>query len=367
MFGSFLLFAGSVMQFYVFWRAVSVPIIARHVSRKILFGAGIILWMVFLLTQLFEHSFSSGVWQGRLQVFGMDWLATMFLASLCLFVVDLVIGFGFFLPRFSPTLRGCALILAGVLSAIAVYQGTRAPVVRSYDVRLAGFPSERDGMVLVAVSDFHLGAELDGDWLAARVAQVQAEKPDLIVLLGDLFEGHGRPSSELFPILRRLSAPLGVWAVNGNHESHGRSSSNTSVLEEAGFRLLHNRSEQVCPGLVIAGVDDLTSRRRSGGQGDLLRQALVGRPAGATIFLSHTPWQAEEAANDGVGLMLSAHTHGGQIWPFGYLVQIRYPLLAGRYDVNGMPVIVSRGTGTWGPRMRLWQPGEILRITLHSK
>jgi hypothetical protein len=65
--------------------------------------------------------------------------------------------------------------------------------------------------------------------------------------------------------------------------------------------------------------------------------------------------------------MLCGHTHGGQIWPFGYLVRRAYPLLAGRYEVDGMPVIVTRGTGTWGPRMRLWHPGEILRITLRAQ
>ncbi|MBP7297444.1 MAG: metallophosphoesterase, partial [Acidobacteria bacterium] len=89
------------------------------------------------------------------------------------------------------------------------------------------------------------------------------------------------------------------------------------------------------------------------------------RPPGATILLSHTPWEAERAASAGVGLMLSGHTHGGQIWPFGEIVRTAYPLLAGEYIVDGMTVIVSRGAGTWGPRMRLWHSGEILRITLH--
>ena len=64
--------------------------------------------------------------------------------------------------------------------------------------------------------------------------------------------------------------------------------------------------------------------------------------------------------------MLAAHTHGGQIWPLTYVSATRYPLQAGRYVVLGMPVIVSRGAGTWGPRMRLWRPGEILRITLRA-
>ena len=83
-------------------------------------------------------------------------------------------------------------------------------------------------------------------------------------------------------------------------------------------------------------------------------------------MLSHTPWQAQKAADAGVGLMLSGHTHAGQIWPFGYLVRRVYPLFKGLYQVDAMEAIVSRGTGTWGPRLRLWQPGEILRITLQS-
>jgi predicted MPP superfamily phosphohydrolase len=62
--------------------------------------------------------------------------------------------------------------------------------------------------------------------------------------------------------------------------------------------------------------------------------------------------------------MLSSHTHEGQIWPFGYLVRFTHPFLSGKYELNGMPIIVCRGTGTWGRRMRLWQRGEIIRITL---
>ncbi len=80
--------------------------------------------------------------------------------------------------------------------------------------------------------------------------------------------------------------------------------------------------------------------------------------------MSHAP-DIDRAADSGVGLMLSGHTHGGQIWPFDYLVKRRYPLIEGKHGVSGMTVIVCRGTGTWGPRMRLWSPGEILHITLH--
>ncbi len=131
--------------------------------------------------------------------------------------------------------------------------------------------------------------------------------------------------------------------------------------------MLRNGWSEVRPGLILAGVEDLTSRRRNGQTDDVLSRALLGRTPGGTIVLSHTPWQAETAASAGAGLMLCGHTHGGQIWPFGYIVRLVYPLLAGRYEVGGMPVIVCRGTGTWGPRMRLWSRCEILRVTLVGK
>lgn len=140
-----------------------------------------------------------------------------------------------------------------------------------------------------------------------------------------------------------------------------------SLFDEVSFKLLRNGWAEVRPGLILAGVDDLTSSRLNGQGGDPISQALIGRPPGATILLSHTPWQTGSAAKAGAGLMLSGHTHGGQIWPFGYLVRSRYPLLEGRYEVDGMTVIVCRGTGTWGTRMRLWRPSEILHVTLRGK
>jgi len=84
-------------------------------------------------------------------------------------------------------------------------------------------------------------------------------------------------------------------------------------------------------------------------------------------LLSHIPLQVERAAAGGADLMLAAHTHAGQIWPFSYFVARRYPILWGRLEVGGMTLIVCRGTGTWGPRMRLWHPGEILHVTLRSR
>jgi predicted MPP superfamily phosphohydrolase len=359
----------TLVHVYLVWRIASVPVVARRVPRLLLVAVAAVLWMSFLVPRTLERS-GAGVVARALEFIGMNWMGVLFLTFVGMLLVDVVTLFGFLLRRFAPRMRGWALAASGALSAIAFVQGFRAPVVRDYEVRLASLPAVQDSTVMVVISDFHLGSLLGERWLAARVAQVEALRPDLIVALGDMIEGHGGGESGLLAGLRRLSAPLGVWAVTGNHEGYGRSRPGAPALEDAGFRVLHNRWEEVRPGLVLAGVDDLSRHHRSsadtGTVENTVDRALAGRPAGATVFLSHSPLQAEKVASAGVGLMLAAHTHGGQIWPFGYLTRMNYPLLAGRYDVGGMPVIVSRGTGTWGPRMRLWRPSEILRVTLRA-
>ncbi len=328
-------------------------------------GGGVLVWIAYITGQVFENVDHALLFP--LQFFAANWTGVLFLLFLCLLAADIATGFGCLFRRVAPSARGWALLAGCILSAIALFQGMRAPVVRSYEVALPGLPAADDGTVIVVASDFHLGASLGERWLAARVAQINAEHPDVIVLAGDIVEGHGGEQRNTVTLLQALVAPHGVWAVNGNHEGYGRAGRGGRLLDEAGIRTLHDVSIEVKPGLVLAGVDDLTSRHRRGGDGTgSVERALALRPSGATVFVSHTPWQAETAAKAGVGLMVAAHTHGGQIWPFTYLSRLTYPLQGGRYEVAGMPVIVCRGAGTWGPRMRLWHPGEILRITLRA-
>jgi predicted MPP superfamily phosphohydrolase len=362
MFGSVLTVAYTALLVYVLWRAASVPLLARRLSRKGFVGLGTLLWAVFFLAMVVGHR-GSGPAAKALESVGMVLLGSAFLISTVLFAVDLGTVFGRALPSWTPMLRGWGIVVGIVLSSIALVQGFRAPAVVSYEVTLPRLPTELDGTVFVAASDAHLGAHLGEQWLTERVGEIQAPRPDIVVFLGDMFEGHGDAPRE-FPALRQLSVPLGKWFVDGNHESHR--TVGADALEQAGFRRLASQWAEPAPGLVLAGVSDLTHHKRRALDGDPLERALANRPTGATVLLSHTPWEADRAAHAGVELMLSGHTHGGQIWPFGYLVQTVYPLLAGRYDIDGMPVIVGRGTGTWGPRMRLWRRGEILKVTLRT-
>lgn len=336
-----------------------------HIPLNILLGTGFFLLMVFILGRVFGHQ-GTGFTARALEFIGMNWMAVLFLIFVPLLATDLLTGFGLFFSDVAPSLRGLAIIAGCVLSTIALFQGMRSPVIKNYEVHIDTLPEDIDGKVLIALSDLHIGSLIGEKWLETRVDQLQQQRPDLVLLLGDIFEGHGGSPDDLIPILERITAPLGKWAVTGNHEFHRDPQKNTDILTKAGFKVLHDSWIEIRPGLILAGVDDLTARERAGMGGDPISTALRERPAGTTIFLSHTPWEAERVAAYGAELMLSGHTHGGQIWPFGYLVRLTYPLIGGRYRVNNMTVIVSRGAGTWGPRMRLWRPGEIVRVTLRK-
>ncbi len=353
-----------VINVYVFWRVPSIPVLAR-VDPVALVLVGTFLWSSYIVGRLFAHYGVAAI-AAPLEWIGANWLGAIFLIFISLFAVDVITGFGFLLPHFAPTLRSYALLAAVVLSVCATVQGFRTPVITIYDVHLRGLPPAKYGMVIAVATDMHVGQTIGAKWLSSRVKQIEALRPDLIILAGDIVEGDA-DEQELLPILRRLSAPLGVFAVTGNHEFYAGLERSVQTLESAGIGVLRDRWIELQPGLALAGVDDLTARRQYGQDDDFVARALAGRRnPSATIFVSHTPWHVEEARDAGVGLMLSGHTHDGQIWPFGYIARTQYPFLSGRYDLGSMTLIVCRDSGTWGPRMRLWRRSEILSITVRG-
>ncbi len=352
----------TLMHGYVLARLWGLPILASPPARRALVAAALLLWASVPLARLLA---TRAAWLARpLEVVGSVWLGVIFLLVVCLLAADVLTGFGWLFPARTPSVRLGALGLAACLSLIGLVQGLRPPVVREQEVAIRNLRPELDGLVVVQISDLHLGHLLSAGWLERRARQIESLRPDLIAATGDLLDMDSARSESLVPALRRLHAPLGVWAVTGNHEFYAGVEHSVKVLGDAGFRVLRDVSEEAAPGLIIAGVDDLTARRQFGLSDDPVAKALGGRPPGATILLCHSPWKGEEAARLGVDLMLSGHTHAGQIWPFTYIVQLTYPHVVGRYVVGGMTWLVTRGTGFWGPPMRLFRPAEILRITL---
>lgn len=352
----------SLMHAYVLWRAW--PLLPGEGSRRAAVAAAVFLGLAYLLARILARLGLDTV-AAPLEWIGANWMGVLLLLLSSLLVADIVSAFGL-VPWLQVPARTTALAAAAVLSAVALVLGHRPPAVHSHELEVGGLPVERDGTTVVAVSDLHVGTLIGRRWTERLVERIEALDPDMIAVVGDVLEGHEEQAASFVPVLARLRAPLGVWAVTGNHEYYGGLETHVSLLQAAGFRVLRDGFQEAAPGLVVAGIDDLTARQQFGRPLHSLDGILAGRPPGATILLSHTPWLIEEAASQGVDLMISGHTHAGQIWPFGYLVALRYPFLAGHYKVGGLHLLVGRGTGTWGPRMRLWRPAEILHITLRA-
>lgn len=361
-----LTLVATLMHGYLFWRLATLRMFRETPAQQRLWVFAAVLWLCYLVGIFAGHD-GGGGGMALLERLAMDWFGLLFITTVVLLPLDLLTGFGLWWHDLARRLRPLCLGVAILLVGFAVVQGGRAPQVSAYEVALPGLPAQRDGTRIAVLSDLHLGSQLRAPWLAARITQVEALHPDLILLLGDLFEGHGEPDPALAPTLQHLQAPLGIYAVTGNHELHGDMAAITRLTTPAGIVWLHGQWREVAPGLVLAGIDSSNLHREEGRRVTVDMAALLqGAPPGGRILLSHAPLQAQQAAAAGIGLMLSGHTHGGQIWPFGYLVGYYFRYLAGRFDIDGMSLIVSRGTGLWGPRMRLWQTGEILLVTLRS-
>ncbi|WP_020656282.1 metallophosphoesterase [Massilia niastensis] len=367
MFSIVLNICGSLMHFYVAHRLYSLPLLRERMSPRPWWAGALVLWLVYLAgVHLGDQALDWRWWPGQ---FALTWLGVLFMMSMCLLAADVLTGFGFWWRRHARRLLGGGVAAGLLLSGYALYQGMRAPVVVEHEVALAGLPRALDGTVLVAVSDLHLGAQRRAAWMAARVRQINALQPAAVVMLGDQVEDEPLGEPALAAALRGLRAPAGVWAVTGNHEYYGDAAATIAEFEQGGVRWLRDQRVELLPGLVLAGVDDI-GRAMRGGRGLVggLERTIPAPAASATILLSHIPAgpMVDRAETLGVDLMLSGHTHGGQIWPFDYLVRQRFPAVAGAHQVGAMTLLVTRGAGSWGPRMRLWQPGEIVKLTLRS-
>ena len=367
MFSIILNIVGSLMHLYVAHRLYRVPLVRARVQAKAWWLGALLLWLVYLAgVQLGDQALDWRWWPGQ---FALTWLGILFLMTLCLLAADLSTGFGLWWRAHAKRLLGIGALAGVLVSAFAVFQGMRAPAVSEYEIVMQDLPERLDGTVLAMVTDLHLGAQRRSSWMEKRVAQINALAPDAVVMVGDQVEDNPVGETQLATVLRGLRAPLGVWAATGNHEYYGDAETTIAEFEAGGVRWLRDKRVELAPGLVLAGIDDVGRGMRSGADyTGGLKQTLPQASGVATILLSHIPAAPiiAGAAARGVGLMLSGHTHGGQIWPFSYLVQHRFPRMVGEHQVGDMTLVISRGAGSWGPRMRLWQPGEIVKLTLRA-
>ncbi|MBF9072625.1 metallophosphoesterase [Streptacidiphilus fuscans] len=271
--------------------------------------------------------------------------------------------------------RGIAVgvvVVAAALLGWGHFEAMRVPRVKQVEVTLPRLGAGLDGTRVVLLADTHYGPIDRARWSAGVTEAVNALDADVVVHAGDIADGT--------PVQRReQSAPLGEIRarqarvyVTGNHEYYSEAQGWLDRMTELGWESLHNRHVIVERGgdrLVLAGVDDVTAES-SGLDGHSAN--LVGALAGAdedqpVLLVAHQPKFVAQAAAAGIDLQVSGHTHGGQIWPFNFLVRVDQPVVSGlsRHGERTQ-LYTSRGTGFWGPPFRVFAPSEITLLTLRA-
>lgn len=234
-----------------------------------------------------------------------------------------------------------------VVTAVGVWRAERATLT-PIEVVSSDLSASFDGVRVAVVTDLHAGPVLSSRFVSRVVDEVQASQPDLVVFVGDVVDGPvDRYGPELAP-LTGLPAPLGVFAVTGNHEMFtGTIAGWEQRWRDLGIRVLDNEATPVTRGadrIWVAGVHDVSGSGRFAP--DYAAAVSAAAPQDFLLLLAHQPRAALQVDASRVDLQLSGRTHGGQLWPARYLVPLQQPMIAGSSTVQGVPVLTSRGAGT---------------------
>jgi predicted MPP superfamily phosphohydrolase len=238
-------------------------------------------------------------------------------------------------------------------------------------VTLTGLDPALDGLRIVSFSDGHLSATYGGRRFERLVELVNAQQPDVVAIVGDLVDGDVSELRDEAAPLADLVSAQGVFFVTGNHEYFVDTDAWMRHLPTLGIDVLRNERVPIRRGgasFDLAGIDDRTAAR-SGlpGHGADLDAALDGRDdAVPVVLLAHQPYMVREAQAAGVGLQLSGHTHGGQLWPFDYAIRLDQPAVEGLSRHGDTQLYVTSGAGYWGPPMRIGARPEVTVVELRS-
>jgi predicted MPP superfamily phosphohydrolase len=373
-------------HFYVYRRLVADASLTKRARLSLLVALGLLLLLVpatfasmrsLPRSWLTVPSFVVFGWMGLLS----SWFSLLVLTDVVRLVSALVARLrrrpgvrdseGTLLPRRRALAR---MIAGGVALGGAALTGTGVAIAaygfrkRRLEVTLSKLPAAFDGFKIVQVSDIHVGPTIGRDFVLSMVAAANEEQADLIAITGDLVDGTVAQLREHTAPLAGLLAKQGVYFVTGNHEYYSGADEWVTEVERLGIQVLRNRRVALWredAAVDLAGVTDHRAGRY--GDGPDFDAALEGRDeTRELLLLAHQPAALSEAVRRGVGLQLSGHTHGGQFWPWNWVIYLVQPVVAGLARFGRTQVYVNAGTGYWGPPMRLGTQAEITVLTLRS-
>lgn len=272
----------------------------------------------------------------------------------------------------ASAIPGVVLWTYAALLAVCAYGvlvRRRWVVVERREIAVEGLPPELDGLRVAHLSDMHLGAYTPRAWAERWVRRANAERPDLVVVTGDMVTSGVRYHGDIADVIGALSAPLGVFVAMGNHDYFGEGEPLVSLIGARGPRVLRNEGVRVERGgaaIYLAAVDDVWTRRAD------LGETLAARPEGTPcVLLAHDPEVFRDAAKAGVDLVLSGHTHGGQLGvPFLAhhlnFSRITHHYTLGLYRKGKSTLYVHPGLGVTGPPIRIGVAPAVTILTLRK-
>jgi predicted MPP superfamily phosphohydrolase len=311
------------------------------------------------------------------------WMGCMFIFCTILAAIDLLSiaawlsqrTFKIPIPEYLSATITCeaALFLALLASAYAFYEA-RTIKTDTVTITTDKLSPAINRIRLVQISDVHVGLLFREARLESVLRAVRAAQPDILISTGDLVDGRlSREESmsrlhHMAAMLAAVPTRLGKFAVTGNHEFYAGLDQSLEFTHQAGFTVLRNQSISFSEGISICGIDD-PARRPSDTPQSIQAEAAILQSAPAQNFrllLKHRP-EIPESSNGLFDLQLSGHVHKGQIFPFNLLVRLEFPIPCGTTTTTKNSAIhVSRGSGTWGPPMRLLAPPEVTIIDIVS-
>ncbi|MGE0784787.1 MAG: metallophosphoesterase [Sandaracinaceae bacterium] len=366
------------VHYYLWNRLVKSPAWPApwmNVATWLIVGLAVTIPVGLIGARLFGRDMLSPlVWTGYI------WMGSMFLCFVLLLPTELIrAGFHFFgredgvvdpvrRQLLSRIVAGGVVTVGAGLSGLGLVTALRKVAIKEVRVPIAGLDARLSGLRVVQLTDIHVGPTIGRAFIEQLVDSTNALEPDIVAITGDLVDGSVEELGEAVRPLGNLRARHGVFFVTGNHEYYSGADEWAEFVGSLGITVLRNERvsiEHDGAALDVAGVNDWNAGQFDDGPD--LRKALDGRPDGRPVLLlAHQPRQIEEAAAQDVSLMLSGHTHGGQIFPFNFLVRLQQPYVAGLHDHGGTKLYVSSGTGYWGPPMRVGIPAEITDLRLDA-